>query len=54
MARVYPAALNVAPLALGAVIFALSRFSFGYFLGFYLYTMALGFLWIAEVFALQL
>jgi hypothetical protein len=40
--------LNVAPLALGAVIFAFSQFSFGYFLGFYLYTMALGFLWIAE------
>jgi len=48
IARVYPAALNVAPLALGAVIFALSQFSFGYFLGFYLYTMALGFLWITE------
>jgi hypothetical protein len=48
VAQVYPAVLNVAPLALGAVIFALGQFSFGYFLGFYLYTMALGFLWIAE------
>ncbi len=53
-ARVYPAILNVAPLALCAILFALSRFSFGYFLGFYLYTMALGYLWIAKVFALQL
>jgi len=48
VARVHAAVLNVTPVALGAVIFALSRFSFGYFLGFYLYTMALGFLWIAE------
>ena len=47
-ARIYPAVLNVTPVALGAVIFALGQFSFGYFLGFYLYTMALGFLWIAE------
>ena len=47
-ALIYPAVLNVAPLALGAVIFATTRFSFGYFLGFYLYTMTLGFLWIAE------
>ena len=47
-ARVYPAVLNVAPLALCAVLFALSQFSFGYFLGFYLYTMALAYLWIAK------
>ena len=47
-ARVYPAVLNVAPLALCAVLFALSQFSFGYFLGFYLYSMALAYLWIAK------
>jgi len=47
-ARVYPAVLNVAPLALCAVLFAFSQFSFGYFLGFYLYTMALAYLWIAK------
>jgi len=47
-ARIYPAVLNVAPLALFATVFALGRFSFGYFVGFYLYTMALGYLWIAE------
>jgi hypothetical protein len=47
-ARLYPAMANVAPLALCAMLFALSQFSFGYFLGFYLTTMALGFLWIAE------
>jgi hypothetical protein len=47
-ARVYPAVVNAAPLALCAILFALSRFSFGYFLGFYLYTMALGYLWIAK------
>src|SRR3954462_10083994 len=47
-ARLYPAVLNVAPLALCGVLFALSRFSFGYFLGFYLYTMALAYLWITK------
>ena len=47
-ARVYPAVLNVAPLALCGVLFAFSQFSFGYFLGFYLYTMALAYLWITK------
>jgi hypothetical protein len=39
-------ALNVTPLALISILFTLSRFSFGYFLGFYLYTIVLGFLWL--------
>jgi hypothetical protein len=47
-ARLVPAVLNVAPLAVCGILFALSRFSFGYFLGFYLYTLALGYLWLAE------
>ncbi len=47
-ARLVPAVLNVAPLALCGILFALRRFSFGYFLGFYLYTLALGYLWLAE------
>jgi hypothetical protein len=48
VARLVPAALNVAPLAFCGILFALSRFSFGYFLGFYLYTLVLGYLWLAE------
>jgi hypothetical protein len=47
-AQLYPAALIVALFAVVAVIFTFSRFSFGYFLGFYFYTMILGYLWIAE------
>jgi len=46
-ARLYPAILNVAPLALCGVLFAFSHFSFGYFLGLHLYSMALAYLWIA-------
>ncbi|MGY4462186.1 hypothetical protein [Bradyrhizobium sp. LB13.1] len=29
-----------------SMLFAFARFSFGYFVGFYFYTMILGFLWI--------
>lgn len=47
-ARLYAAALNVAPFALVALLFTFSRFSFGYVLGFYFYTMILGYLWIVE------
>jgi hypothetical protein len=46
--RAYAAALNIAPLALASFLFTVSRFSFGYFSGFYLYTMILGYLWIVE------
>jgi hypothetical protein len=45
--RLYMSALTVAPFALVAVLFIFSRFSFGYFLGFYFYTMILGYLWLA-------
>ena len=44
--RLYAAALNVAPFALASILFAFSRFSFGYVLGFYFYTMILGYLWL--------
>jgi hypothetical protein len=44
-----PAALlNVAIFAVVAIPFTISRFSFGYFLGFYFYTMILGYLWLIE------
>ena len=44
--RLYAAALNILPIALASILFALSRFSFGYFLGFYLYSMILGYVWL--------
>jgi hypothetical protein len=44
----YAAALNIAPFALVSVLFTFSRFSFGYVLGFYFYTMTLGYLWLVE------
>ena len=47
-ARIGPAILIAAPFALTAVLFAVSRFSFGYFLGFCLYTVILGYLWLVE------
>jgi hypothetical protein len=46
-ARLYAAALSVTPFAIVAVLFASSRFSIGYFVGFYFYTMILGYLWLA-------
>jgi hypothetical protein len=42
------AVLIVAAFALASVLFTFSRFSFGYVLGFYFYTMILGYLWIVE------
>jgi hypothetical protein len=47
-AGLYPALLIVAPFGIVALLFAFARFSFGYFVGFYLYTMILGYLWIAK------
>jgi len=44
--RLYAAVLNILPIALASVLFAFSRFSFGYVLGFYFYTMILGYLWL--------
>ena len=47
-AHLYAASLNVGLFAIVAASFTFSRFSFGYFLGFYFYTMILGYLWIGE------
>jgi hypothetical protein len=47
-ARVGNAVLNVAPFAVVAVLFVFGRFSFGYFLGFYFYSLLLGYLWLVE------
>jgi hypothetical protein len=46
-ARLHMAVLNVAPFAVVSALFAFRRFSFGYVLGFYFYTMILGYLWLA-------
>jgi hypothetical protein len=46
--RIYAAALNIALFALTSILFTFSRFSFGYVLGFYFYTMILGYLWLVE------
>lgn len=46
--RLYGAILATAAFALFAPLFACSRFSFGYFVGFYFYTMVLGYLWQAS------
>jgi hypothetical protein len=47
-ARFYAAAAVVAMFSLLSLLFVLARFSFGYFVGFYLYTMLLGFLWLEQ------
>jgi hypothetical protein len=44
--RLYAAAANIGLFAIVSAVFAVSRFSFGYFLGFYFYTMILGYLWL--------
>ncbi|MCG2671588.1 hypothetical protein ACFPFP_32125 [Bradyrhizobium sp. GCM10023182] len=44
--RLWLAALNVAPFALLSILFAVCRFSFGYFVGFYFFTMLMGYLWL--------
>ena len=46
-----PARLHIAVLAVGSfafvsLLFTVARFSFGYFVGFYLYTMVLSYLWL--------
>jgi hypothetical protein len=46
--HLFEAALNVALFATVSAVFIFGRFSFGYFLGFYFYTMILGYLWIVE------
>ena len=42
------ALLSAAPFAIVSILFVISRFSFGYFLGFYFYTVILGYLWLIE------
>ncbi|WP_439409340.1 hypothetical protein ACNJX9_14610 [Bradyrhizobium sp. DASA03076] len=44
--RVVLAVAVAAAFSLVSLLFAVARFSFGYFVGFFLYTMILGFLWI--------
>ncbi|SHL50757.1 hypothetical protein SAMN05444159_6065 [Bradyrhizobium lablabi] len=46
-ARLFSAALAVGPFAVVSLLFVFGRFSFGYFAGFYFYTMILGYLWLA-------
>lgn len=45
-ARLHIAIVVVALFALVSSLFVFARFSFGYFAGFYLYTMVLGYLWL--------
>ena len=47
-ARWHVAALVVATFALVSSVFVFARFSFGYFVGFYSYTMILGYLWLGR------
>ncbi|MCK1743569.1 hypothetical protein IVA80_22650 [Bradyrhizobium sp. 139] len=45
---VVAAAIGVIPFALCSIVFAMRRFSFGYALGFYFYTLILGYIWLVE------
>jgi hypothetical protein len=45
-ARLHIAAMVTAAFSLVAVLFVFSRFSFGFLVGFYFYTMVLGYLWL--------
>jgi len=47
-AKLFPAMLATAPAVLLLPLFVLSRFSFGYFVGFALYTIIVGYLWLAR------
>ncbi|WP_145963569.1 hypothetical protein [Bradyrhizobium algeriense] len=47
-ANVMMAMLRTLPFAALSAVFIVSRFSFGYFVGFYFYTMILGYLWLIE------
>ncbi|MCK1287632.1 hypothetical protein IVB41_27385 [Bradyrhizobium sp. 44] len=44
--RLQWATLNIAPFAIVSILFTFAEFSFGYVLGFYFYTMVLGYLWL--------
>ncbi|WP_354231777.1 hypothetical protein [Bradyrhizobium sp. F1.4.3] len=41
--------MSITPFALISILFSLSQFSFGYFLGFYFYTIILGYLWLIQL-----
>ncbi|MET4387992.1 hypothetical protein ABIB73_003754 [Bradyrhizobium sp. F1.4.3] len=45
---VITAAIGVIPFALCSIVFTMRRFSFGHALGFYFYTLILGYLWLVE------
>ena len=47
-AGLYAVMLKIVPFAIVSALFVFARFSFGLFLGFYFYTMILGYLWIVE------
>jgi hypothetical protein len=47
--QLHGAAVVAAAFAPVALLFVFARFSFGYFAGFYLYTMILGFLWLGDL-----
>jgi hypothetical protein len=44
--QLYPAVAVVAAFAVLAALFAIADFSFGYFVGFYFFTMILSYLWL--------
>jgi hypothetical protein len=46
--HLFAALLIVIPFGFVAILFTRAPFSFGYFLGFYFYTMILGYLWLIE------
>lgn len=47
-AQILAAAVGVIPFALCSIVFMMRRFSFGYALGFYFFTLILGYLWLVE------
>lgn len=47
-AKLLPAMLTTTPALLLLLLFVVSRFSFGYFIGFGLYTIIIGYLWLAK------
>jgi hypothetical protein len=46
--RLAPALLTIGPVAVLSVLFVFSRFSFGYYIGFYFFTIILGYAWLAK------
>ncbi|MDE5443668.1 hypothetical protein GWG65_19905 [Bradyrhizobium sp. CSA207] len=46
--RILAAAIGVVPFALCSIVFTMRRFSFGYALGFYFFTLILGYIWLVE------